>query len=66
MKTSMSFKPSRTAAVCGAAVTLLLSPSVPLAYATPGTGIGPCQSQAAQNPGVSIPGEFAECPLPRP
>jgi hypothetical protein len=27
-------------------------------------GIGPCQSTAAKNPGVSVPGEVGVCPLP--
>jgi hypothetical protein len=29
-------------------------------------GIGPCQSQAAKQPGVSVPGEVSVCPLPQP
>jgi hypothetical protein len=27
-------------------------------------GIGPCQSTAAKNPGVSVPSEVGVCPLP--
>jgi hypothetical protein len=34
-----------------------------VAGADPGTGIGPCQSLVAKNPGVSVPGTRSGVPI---
>jgi hypothetical protein len=48
---------------------IIMATALAVVFAAPAQaseGIGKCQSQAAKQPGVSVPGEVSVCPLPQP